>query len=66
MALERGRGLTRIPPMETVTVKLRKAGVEWIDDAAMRRGINRSEMIREMLGYASAHMPRDPGEHVTF
>jgi hypothetical protein len=58
--------LTRIAPMVTVNVKLRKAGVDWVDDAAMRRGITRSEMIREMLGFASAHIPRDPGDGVTF
>jgi hypothetical protein len=58
--------LTKIAPMVTVTVKLRKAGVDWIDDAAMRRGITRSEMIREMLSFASANMLRDPGDRVSF
>lgn len=36
-----------------------EAGIAHIDERAKEAGVNRSEMIRRMLAYAAAKMPRE-------
>lgn len=46
------------PRRPLVAIRLGQNGLDWIDTEAARRGVNRSEMIRQMLAYAQQHMPR--------
>lgn len=53
------------PRRPAVALKLSEQGIAWIDQRALDEGLtirggepNRSEMIRFMLAYASAHMPK--------
>lgn len=53
------------PRRPYVALRLSDDGLAWIDQEATRRKIvkgdgepNRSEMMRIMLAYASAHMPK--------
>ena len=46
------------PRRPQVAIRLSEAGVEHIDQRAAEQGVNRSEMIRRMLAYASAKMPK--------
>lgn len=46
------------PRRPIVGVRVGENGLAWIDKEAERRGINRSEMIRQMLAYAKQHMPK--------
>lgn len=47
------------PVRPQVAVRLSEAGREHIDQRAAERGVKRSEMVRIMLAYASAKMPKD-------
>ena len=47
------------PVRPQVAVRLSEAGREHIDHRAAARGVKRSEMVRIMLAYASAKMPKD-------
>jgi metal-responsive CopG/Arc/MetJ family transcriptional regulator len=43
---------------QSVTVKLAKTGVDRIDQLAAEASVDRSEMIRRLLAYAAARMPK--------
>ncbi len=45
----------RRPP---VVVRLSPAGIAKVDELAAEAGVNRSEMIRRLLRYATTHMPK--------
>jgi len=47
------------PVRPQVAVRLSEVGREHIDERAAVRGVKRSEMVRIMLAYASAKMPKD-------
>jgi len=47
------------PVRPQVAVRLSEAGREHIDTRAAARGLKRSEMVRIMLAYATAKMPKD-------
>ncbi len=47
------------PRRPLVAIKLSQSGIEHIDQRAeVEADGNRSEMIRRMLAYAAAHMPK--------
>ena len=46
------------PRRPLVAIRLSKQGIDHIDQRAAEQGVNRSEMIRRMLAYASAKMPK--------
>ncbi len=46
-------------PRQLISLRLPSAGIAQIDGQAKRVGRSRSEMIRVMLAYASANMPKD-------
>lgn len=46
------------PRRPLVAVRLSTSGIEYIDKRAAEEGVNRSEMIRRMLAYAGAKMPK--------
>ncbi len=44
-----------------VGVRLRPGGLTKVDEMAYERRINRSEMLRILIGYATENMPRGWG-----
>ena len=46
------------PRRPLVAIRLSEAGRDHIDKRAEEDEVNRSEMIRRMLAYASTHMPK--------
>lgn len=46
------------PRRPLVNVRLSEDGIAHLDERAAAEDLNRSELIRTMLAYASAHMPK--------
>jgi len=46
------------PRRPLVAIRLSDEGIAHVDKLAEEQGVNRSEMIRRMLAFASAKMPK--------
>lgn len=53
--LGRRRDTSRHTP--AVAVRINRDGISHMDARAKLEGVNRSELVRRMLAFASAHMP---------
>ena len=45
------------PARKIIAMRLSDGGISWIDERAKKEGVNRSEMIRIMIKFASSKMP---------
>ena len=54
MSTSRMKGIRR----PYIGVRLDDDGLEWIDNEAERRGLNRSEMIRLITSFSKTHLPK--------